>query len=464
MGILSIVVFVSALFISNAYAGAFANGAAPAGATFATELFGTGSDASVVPTATATAVYTMAAAPGAGAAYMVTFTLGNGATWGAALGSGSLAYATVGTGAVTIALVSGGGTDDATAQFRVDVTAAQAVGDTHTLTYDVNNADPLGTAAAKITLGITLTDGLGNVDTAGSVDAFTSAQGTTGALAATNTSTDIFIDVATGNTEFVGSGADWVSATEVIIGTVNISDGATAVEDDGQTAWSPGAGDATITAATLVLNGAFSACITAPGKLILDKAALNKDADTVTATTATWNLTQADIVAIKGGAVNVNMVVDGSTAIDETTPAATGTIDWTTATYQDLTYNGTFRALKRNGTVAYAGMVAGSGNAGWGGGFRIVNRTTSACNVYFQAQAVNGGAWSSQALYGTQVPANESLYISADALFETCGLPNTTTGNAIITVEADQVDIFQTSTTPNGHTIIPLTKANNQTY
>ena len=123
-----------------------------------------------------------------------------------------------------------------------------------------------------------------------------------------------------------------------------------------------------------------------------------------------------------------------------------------------------FLSLAYNGTIAYSGMLVGTGNTGWGGGFRLVNRSAFDANVYFQAQAVGGGAWSADVLYGTQIPAGESIYVSADTVFATCGLPITTTGNAIISVEAPHVDVFQTATTPSGHTIIPLTKPNNQVY
>ena len=160
-------------------------------------------------------------------------------------------------------------------------------------------------------------------------------------------------------------------------------------------------------------------------------------------------------------------VLDGTTAQTARVFQAVAQVlvDGTNWTAHSAMESTTLYTIDRNGAQVYAAMVVGSGNQGWGGGFRIVNRGAVNADVYFQAQAI-GGAWSASTLYGTQSLAGQSMYVSADTVFTTCGLPDTTTGNAIITVNGMDtvIDISQTATTPNGHTIIPLTKTNNQAY
>ena len=103
----------------NVQAGTFVNsGTAGAAGGIATEIFGTGSDATPLPTtATATATYTMVSTPGAGAAFNIEYTLGNGATWGTALTAGSCLYTDTDTGGnlCSVNLVEGGGLTGSTA-------------------------------------------------------------------------------------------------------------------------------------------------------------------------------------------------------------------------------------------------------------------------------------------------------------------------------------------------------------
>ncbi len=176
---------------------------------FATEIFGTGSDATVLTPSVA--VYTMLATPGSGSAFNITYTL-TGATWGTALTSGSLVYGDTGlnTDTVSVVLTSGGGTSDNTAVFRIDVLGGSGdngivAGDTFTLTYDIDGASILASSSKNVTLGVTLVDTLGNVDTVGAAGAVaTSAQGT--ALSSAATAGNPAIDVTLNSTLFVGGG------------------------------------------------------------------------------------------------------------------------------------------------------------------------------------------------------------------------------------------------------------------
>lgn len=472
------VMLVSALFVVNAHAGTFVNGDAPAGATLATEIFGTDSDATVVPTPTqSTAVYTMASAPGAGAAFIVEYTLGNGATWGDALTAGSCAYGGGG-GDVTIALTAGGGTDDFTASFRVDVTVAMMVGDTFTLTYDVDDADSLATADQIIPLGITLTDTLSApVDTAGSVDALTSEDGTTEVFAASAQPGTLFIDVATGSINFGGTSADKLTLTSVRLGTLTVTDNAGPVEDDGTTEWAHGAGDATCTAGAvgpplagtyITLTGEFAACVAAPGDVTVTIGGFGvlsaRTLGTITASTVTLPLTNAQFLAmLTGAAQNVDMIVDGVTAIPDTTPVATMNVAWAGLNYGVDLVSGNLRELKRNGTTVYPGIVIGSGY-GYEGGFRIVNRGASAANIYFQVQNYDGAMLPQVTYSGGPLAAGATVYIPTDTVLTEGGLTTTSSANGIITVESSPVDVYQISYKSGGYTIVPLTKANNQTY
>ncbi len=364
--LVAVAVFSIALIAGSAWAGTFANDVAPAGATFANELFGTGSDATVVPTTSAGAEYTMAAGPASD--FIVTYTLNQGATWGTALTNGSLIYGPLGSGDATAALTGGGGVDNSTAEFRVTVTAAVEVNDTFTLTYDIADADPLATAGAVINLAITLTDNLGNVDSPENVNIFNSADGTTETVAASQQPGTLYIDVATGNTEFGGTSPD-SSATEVILGSVALTDGTT-FEDDGVTLWLVNLNDAAGTV-TLTVTGDFSASLgvdqdsnpaTADGVYLdVDKNGYTsgEEANTLTATTATWNL--GNLPAFP--AIEVHMVVDGTTAIVEQTPSATLAVDWTDATYADESSTGDLRELAKNGTTRNVYNIPASTNS-----------------------------------------------------------------------------------------------------
>lgn len=424
------------LLPGSAQAGTLANGAAPAGATFANEIFGPGSDATVVPTAAATAIYIMASGPASD--FIITYTLGQGATWGTALTSGSLVYAPLGTGVASCALTDGGGVDDNTVEFRVTVTSAISgvLGDTFTLTYDIDDADVLATAGTAINLAVTLTDNLGNVDSAENVDIFDSADGTTETVAAAWPGAQI--DVATTNVNFIGA----LSATEVILGSVAMADGA-AVQDDGTTAWAITITDAAATV-TLTVTGDFSASLgvdtdsdtaTADG-VYLDlnnsgSYTAGEEADTLDATTATWNLSNANVLILTA-ARNIHMVVDGTTAIVEQTPSATIVVDWTTATYGDDAVTGDLLALTKNGATRDVYNIPGSASSDQAY-VRIYN--TSSIDG-----TVRGTLYDQSGLLGTAVLVSDmaagttQVFSAADleTLFGT-----TWTGRARMTIDAE---------------------------
>lgn len=350
---------VATLSANTAMAGTFVASTTTA-PVFATEINGTG--AAVLTPFTST--YTMASTPAASSAFNMVYTL-TGATFGTALTSASLALS--GAGVASIVRVSGGTVTDSTVTFRVDVTTALTTASVFTLTYTLTGTTGLATAAATVTLGVSLTDTLGAVDTAGTAASVaSSAQGTTITGSAVSAG---LIDVVTGSTLFTAASA---STTSVVLGTFTIANG-TAVEDDGTTAWSKGATDAVATSGSVVITGDFAASVGFDGDLsatTFDGVKLSgctafaaaRNATSLTATTATFTLTNADIVAA-AGACSVTMFVDGTTSINEQTATALVTIDYTNAAYVDESTSFSLFPLVKNGDTVDEDLVLTPGGA-----------------------------------------------------------------------------------------------------
>jgi len=452
---LILAVLAISLGFGTAQAGTLTQGGTLAGRVIAVETFGTGSSATVIPSAaTSTAIYTMASAPSTD--FMVYYTLGGGAKWGAALASGSLAYVATATGAATVALVAGGTTADSTAQFRVTVTAAMAATDTLTLTYKVANAQTLATIGNAVTLAIALSDTLGIVDTSASVNAFTSGQGTTETVTASSAAGTLYIDVATDRINFGGASADVLSATSVNLGTITIADTGTAFKSTGAAgAWAANTAPATITDATLVLTGNFAAALTAPGSVVLDPAAGagGPYTATLTATTATFTLTGANVAALVAfGATPISYTTDGVTAIEETTPTVALTINWTDATYTDDSAAGTLRALANNGTTRYLYNIPSPDNTTAVAYVRIINTAATAGKIRGTLTLNDGTAYSGT--LATSLAAGNTIVMSSSQVATALGATNWT-GRARLTIigEIDSMQVQGTvNLTTNGNT------------
>ena len=371
---------------------------------------------------------------------------------------GDLVYVDVAGGVVT-ATIAVSEIEEGYVVYTVVPSADTSVDDTLTFTF---KSLPVA-ASSKVSAAVTVAKSGLSIES-DSVVAYAATPGSTSKFGDAN---EITIDVAAEKTKFEND------STTATLGTLTTA--ITVSDVKGLNMMGP---DFTLNGTdevTLTVKGDFSAVIKdADGEL--DPAGLYFVAADDTSTAAT-TLTASEATFVfdgdEYGALNdavLKMEVDGETIIAEGSILATAELnmdsdnDEVVSVENDRTLfaDQTVATLSYNGTIAYAGMVAGSGNAGWGGGFRIVNRTSLAAPVHFQCQAVNGGEMTEDATYTSDVPANQSVFISADAAYATCGLPNTTTGNIIVSVEASSADIFQTSTTPSGHTIIPLTKSNNQ--
>ena len=335
---------------------------------FATELFGTGTTAIISPT---TGVYTLGTGIATGN-QQVNVTLAGG-TWGAALTGASLAYANNGDGAnnalgsATIALVSGGTTTDSTASFRVTTAIALENQDTFTLTYTIGGAQGLSSATTTggPTLAFTLSDVLGNADTPGAAAVVASSAAAV-TLAQAAQATPQNIDVTSGSTQFTGSGAATLSMD---LGGFTLTS-ATAREDGNDANFVLNAGDALLTSTTVTVTGDFAASlgvdtdldgVTTEGEgVTISGCGLGTvAATTLTATTATFALTSANAAtaAANGGECQVNMLVDGTTVINPSTPSMTVALDYTTAGYADESSSGSLAAVAKNGSSANANLL-----------------------------------------------------------------------------------------------------------
>jgi hypothetical protein len=396
-----ITMLVFTLCLGSAYAGTLTYvGTPPGNLAIATEIFGTGSAATKIPTLNTFAAglvtnYVLGTAPAGD--FLLRFTLSNGATFGTAVVPTDLFYGdgtgthTPGAGSSIIIVDSGGAVTDSVVTFRVTVGVTPPLaGEGFEFNFHVKNASVLATALTSITLTARPYDNLGLVDTQETVAVLTSANGTTEAIAATAVpGTGGFkINVATSNKNFIDATvADpaFISTTQVTLGTVSVTDLA-AFEDDATTAWAIGAGNATATG-VLSMVGQFAASIAATtvtcvnGGLYLDMNANNVCdagdivATTVSATAASFSLTNANLLALQGiGAINLNMIVDGSTAIVNHTPSAALTITWANATYlPDVVAATALRKLEKNGTTRFLYNIPSPDNVGAQSFVRIIN-------------------------------------------------------------------------------------------
>ena len=397
---------------------------------FATELFGTGSSATVLTTDKA--CYKMATTPLASSIFDAKFTL-TGATWGAALVSGDLDYipnidgnSDNGTpGVATVALTTGGTTTDTTATFRVTVTTAMEATDNLQLDFDINGANGLSDATAVVTLAAELTDSIGNADTAGTAgNVATSTAGTAGTIGANATPGDI--DTATNSLNF--SVVANTTLTQVLLGNIGLAD-ATSREDGNDNAWATNANDALVSSLTVTATGPFASALatnadsntaTADGVFLdfvgADNAwAVGEEADTLTATTATWSLTGANAATIEALAANgteIYMVTDGVTAIQAGASTVTFTVNYTDATHTDLTVGPTAMAtLAKNGSTDRVEFAL-TPNGAYTNYIRITNPSAAAGDVTI---TVTDDAGTGQTINLSDISGISSNSISAGA-------------------------------------------------
>jgi hypothetical protein len=338
----------------------------------ATEIFGSGSDATVSPSVAT--VYTLGVTPVGD--FKVTVNLTN-AKFGANLASGNLVAANVGAGSAcagaAISLVSGGTTSDNQAVFRVTGGSNCKATDTLTLTSTLAAMSALATAtnggSPAVSVQVGLSDNLGNLESPLSTNVYTSAAGSTYTAAAGANQT---IDVATGSTKFLGG------ATQIKLGSVTLANNAANdINGAALATWATGnpngggvggAGtdantnntvNLTVTGTDLsaALNPsnstAFcsSATVTTCG-IFVDKNGngtydAGEEAASINNTTATFKLSN-----LPAGTYNVYMMVNTQQAIAEQTPTIAGSVTYGGTHYGSDSLSSTSLAnMARNGVT-----------------------------------------------------------------------------------------------------------------
>ncbi len=380
--------------------------------TYAEEIFGTGSDATVL-TNGADVVLTTGAAIASGEKVNITYTLTNGATFGAAVTLADLTFTPSATGAVAISLLSDGAAGDTSVTFQVEVTAALANTDAFSLNItSIKAASILADNTKTVDVAVTIA-----AVTSGGVNLFpttvaTVTSGTVAASAAELTWTianavDATIDVA--NRSDITTGA--VAITDgaatldgVKVGDLTINDAAAAgVEADGATNLDWDASDLF----TITVVGAFNT-----GDQVFVSADTTIDTGeplTITGSTATGTITAADVAGL-----DVYYVANGTSTLAPTTFTLTVTSTFADATWAAQT--GTDTA-----TTSYSGLSAD----GWAmaipgstsadiANVRVTNETATAVTLFAQGYGQDGTDLGFQELTG--LAANETQVLGADDL------------------------------------------------
>jgi hypothetical protein len=335
---------------------------------------------------------------------------------------------------MTFALVDGGANTDSTAEFRVTTAGIAGNGaltnDNITLVYNVAGVTSLGTATTTggPTLSFAITDTVGNVDTAGTAAVIASSVAATGLAGVATAAGDSKIDVSAGTTQFTTPTAGGGGTLSFDAGSFTISDGALAangVEDDGATFWNAGAGDGTVTATTVTLTGDFSASLgvdtdldgnTAEGEGVTLSGCLNTNATTLTASLATFSLTNANTAAILNTACNVNINVDGTTVIPEFTPALSVAVDYAGATLTDESLALNLAAVTKDGSTAAANLLLNPDGA-YDNFIRVSNASGVAGAVFATIYNDAGDAVTFTLISSLAAQASSDL-ISVDDLYE----------------------------------------------
>ena len=381
--------------------------------SFATELFGSGSDAVTLTSGAQVKLFRTSSGvsqitPGEIADF--TFTLAN-ATFGEAVALGDFVFTDTSTaGAVTITKQSGGAVGDANVVFRVEITSGSIdAGDYLTFTIDkIKGASAMSVGSAKVTATTTIA----GVQTTG-IDTFpeliTNA-GTANLIASsTNTvtltladGTDATINVAARSDITTGAVAidhDANAATTardgVLLVNKTLTDlsailGGSGVEDDGGTfdftdTTGDGGGDITIKV-TGTFNDGDLVCIDLDGGLDCDAAG---EKFTIASGVATWTTTNA---LFNGDADrNVYYVANGTSTLKPTDFIIKMTVAYDASTMTAET------AVTQTVSTSYSGLTADGWSSAIPGStssdianIRVTNHTSAAVTLFAQCYGQDG--------------------------------------------------------------------------
>ena len=203
-------------------------------------------------------------------------------------------------------------------------------------------------------------------------------------------------------------------------------------------------------------NGSDGVTTTFDGVTISD--CIAADATTLTATTATFSLTEANVTTMlgaNGGVCTVNMFVDGTTAIQEMTPSLNVAIDYSVAGVTDESLTASLGAVAKNGANASATLLLNPTGA-YDNFVRVTNGGGVAGNVFVTMFNDAGDSvnflWPQVSCRGsTDLISVATLYAEAQAADATFDV-GTGKLRANFTGEFDPINVQNISTSTDGTT------------
>jgi hypothetical protein len=432
----------------SANAGTFnVGGVAPTPTILATEIFGAGSEETLITSPTRTFTPAAADVVPAGGTVTIKFTLGGGAVFGEVLNTPAAIapFFAAWNGAVAVAgainVSAGGAIGDNT----VTIQFTPATPNITNFTFGGYKAkrlnSPLSTSGGVVQLGVNYTGALAaNAnDSAPPTDVFTSLSGVTLTIAADAKPVDQYINVAGNSKKFtLSDGAaglkDFKTPGKATIhyGTAKLASGAnvrggvpvTVLREDLSRFVFQG-GDAI----TLTLTGGAKAYKAAPGKVWLDEitggpcdGAGKQYTGAATDTNVVFTLTGSSDDELNK-MYDVCFTADGATEIEETTFDAKSDVNFFNIRYVDGSYAdkvNTYGALKKNGVTQTVPYALSDKNPGYQTYLRVVNTGSVAGKVNVNCRKNGGGAPTNGNLIASLAP-NDAKLIGPAEVVAACG-------------------------------------------
>lgn len=454
--------------------------------TIATEVFGTGSEETLITAANRTYNPTVAEPVVAGNVVTIKYTLGGGAVFGEVVNAGFFDSVTV-TGAPALAVVktAGGAIGDNTVTFQYTAAGAGTLTGFTFGGYKTKNlTSALKTAGGSVQLGVNYSGIIAaNVnDSAPPTTLFNSAQGATLTVAPFFASPPSYVEHyinvaddsklftqsfgAAGKGDFRTPGLAMIQYGSVKLTSGPLQTNGTNVLREDLTRFVFQGGDKI----SLVLTGGAMAYKATPGGVVIQDAPcgvapVKKYTGVVSDTKISFDLSgssDADLNKI----YNVCLTVDKVTEIEETTFAATAVIDYFNTRYVDETLSDSahnFGSLKKNG-VTQAIPLALSADNFFQTTLRVANTGSVTGKVKVRCTKNNGGAPVIGVLASSLAP-NKANAFTASQIATACGANGAATaseyGYVLVIGEFDNMDAIEYLIGPGG-TLNQLSTNNNQ--
>jgi hypothetical protein len=354
---------------------------------YATEIFGTGSNAQDLTLGSTVILTTGAGAAGVldiGDVFRLTYTLSDGATFGTALGTASLT--TTGTVVVSKSKVSGGNAGDTNVVYELSVTTASVATDTIVLAIpEIRDANGvMATAGATIAVDVEIDAvsdaAVTDLPTEVTVALPANQVIATSAAAFTITTTAGVaipdIDVTTGAVLFDGD------ETDAVLGTVALADAAGTQDDESGTELNLAALVAT-DKVDITLVGDFGAASSVYLDLDGDDVADAGEELTISGNEATLSVDGDDAAAALAAAKDLIFVANGTDVISPQVTRLTVEIDLNGAAWYGSAVDGpeAFGELTLNGVTKSLNFAL-SPNGYFGNLIRLTNPTSTEADFY----------------------------------------------------------------------------------